>query len=407
MNTGGQQPGIVQAVNKAANGAMNAATSAVNAVKNAATNAAGSITKAAGNVVSNIPVINSLVPLGGNNSKKNAGGLGAPLTNGIFGNISSAAPANLAKNNSTVGNFVQNITTSPDQAAPNTSTNMLLGSPPPANSAAVNSPLGNFSAGLVAGEVVESSWLSALGIFMALVAVFLIIFSFFGHQIKQGYEYFAQSIKQALGLSMATDVQSQIVPTDGVVRDLTVPPTHPQDVTPSQQALEQQNIVEKILPSGTVNEVFNVSQNDFTYYDAEPLCKALGAELASYEQVKKAWNKGADWCNYGWVKGQMAVYPTQKETYDKLQMGPPDQQDACGTVGMNGGYFDNPEMRFGVNCYGKKPSQSAHDQAQLMEEGKIPKSPDELKVDQMMREFKKEADSLYIKPFNNDKWSTA
>jgi hypothetical protein len=214
-------------------------------------------------------------------------------------------------------------------------------------------------------------------------------------------------VKQALGLSTVTDVAAQITPSEGVSREITMSPQAPQDILPSQASLQHQNIVEKILPSAGSNEVFNVAQNKFTYYDAEPLCKALGAELATYEQVKDAWGKGADWCNYGWVKGQMAVYPTQKDTYEKLQMGPPDEQAACGTIGVNGGSFENPEMRFGVNCYGKKPGQSAHDESQLMSEGKIPKSVETLKVDKMMAEFKKEAGSLFVKPFNDHKWSTA
>jgi hypothetical protein len=150
--------------------------------------------------------------------------------------------------------------------------------------------------------------------------------------------------------------------------------------------------------------VFNVSQNKFTYYDAEPLCNALGAELATYEQVKKAWNNGADWCNYGWVKGQMAVYPTQKQTYDKLQMGPADQRGACGTVGINGGYFDNPEFKYGVNCYGNKPSQSSHDEAMLMSQGKAPKTPATLKVDALRAEYINQADSMFVRPFNDSAW---
>ena len=27
----------------------------------------------------------------------------------------------------------------------------------------------------------------------------------------------------------------------------------------------------------------------------------------------------------------------------------------CGRPGVNGGYFDNPNIKFGVNCYGQKP----------------------------------------------------
>jgi hypothetical protein len=121
--------------------------------------------------------------------------------------------------------------------------------------------------------------------------------------------------------------------------------------------------------------------------------------------VKDAWSKGADWCNYGWVKGQMAIYPTQKETYDMLQAGPADQHMACGTPGINGGHFDNPEMKYGVNCYGKKPSQSAHDKERLMEQGKVPRSPETLKIQEKVNEFRSEVDSIYVVPFNTNTWS--
>lgn len=158
--------------------------------------------------------------------------------------------------------------------------------------------------------------------------------------------------------------------------------------------------LEKILPG--MKEVFNVNSNKFTYYDAAPLCKALGAELATYEQVKDAFSKGADWCNYGWTQGQMAVFPTQKETYDKLQQGPEEQRMTCGTVGVNGGYFDNPEMRFGVNCYGTKPSKSQHDAAELSKGA--PLSPDALAFDKKVNQYKSEADSIGINPFNSSRW---
>jgi len=40
----------------------------------------------------------------------------------------------------------------------------------------------------------------------------------------------------------------------------------------------------------------------------------------------------------------------------------------------------------------------------LMAEGKAPKSPETLKIDQMVREFESEKDSLFVKPFNNEQW---
>jgi len=241
---------------------------------------------------------------------------------------------------------------------------------------------------------------SPLYIFIFILIVFLIVFAVFNDQIKHGYQYMASSLRNLLNLPTKHNIHASISP------GVTVPPQPPQTLTPSEQSVphpSQTSMVEKILPASG-QEVFNVAQNKFTYYDAEPLCKALGAELATYEQVKDAWNEGADWCNYGWVKGQMAVYPTQKETYDRLQMGPPSEKNTCGTVGVNGGYFDNPEFKYGVNCYGNKPSQSGHDQAMLMAEGKAPKSPETLKIDQMVREFESEKDSLFVKPFNNEQW---
>jgi hypothetical protein len=61
-------------------------------------------------------------------------------------------------------------------------------------------------------------------------------------------------------------------------------------------------------------------------------------------------------------------------------------------------------MKFGVNCYGVKPAQSEHDQELLMKQGNIPKTVPLLKIDEKVQEFKKQADSLGLLPFNDDKW---
>ena len=241
----------------------------------------------------------------------------------------------------------------------------------------------------------STGWISALGIFAALVLLFMILITFFGSQLTDGYNSLLNSIKAALGF------HREPPPPTGPGQ-VTEPSIAPQDETlPEKEASKP--LVEKILPSGGAPEVFNVSKNSFNYYDAEPLCKALGAELATYDQVKNAWEKGADWCNYGWVKGQTAVFPTQKDTWNKLQAGPEDQRTSCGIPGLNGGYFDNPEMRFGVNCFGSKPEQSQHDATDAATG--IPMSPEALEVNRKVAEFKTEAASLGIMPFNHGKWS--
>ena len=57
----------------------------------------------------------------------------------------------------------------------------------------------------------------------------------------------------------------------------------------------------------------------------------------------------------------MAFYPTQKSTWNKLQKIKGHEHD-CGRPGINGGYIDNPNVRFGVNCFGSKPAISAEEQ---------------------------------------------
>ena len=233
-------------------------------------------------------------------------------------------------------------------------------------------------------------WLGLLS-FVVLVSVILILLYYFNQQVNDGMNKIISSMRTAFGL------ETQPPPPADPMTPFTEPPP---DIADSNSP--SNSVVEKILPQGGA-QVFNVSKNTFTYYDAEPLCKALGAELATYDQVKQSWEQGADWCNYGWVKGQMAVYPTQKDTYEKLQAGPEDQRMACGNPGLNGGFFDNPEMKFGVNCYGQKPSQSAHDATEVAKG--TPQSPDVLQFNKKLAHFKSEADNIGVMPFSTNKWS--
>lgn len=243
-------------------------------------------------------------------------------------------------------------------------------------------------------------WMMALGIFAALVVLFMFLLSHYSAQIKDGYDSLVNAVYGALGMDTVPPPPLDYKEPGKDVLEKSQPPQ--QETIPEKEATK--TMVEKILPSVGFPEVFNVSKNTFTYYDAEPLCRALGAELATYEQVKQSWEKGADWCNYGWVKGQTAVYPTQKTTWDKLQAGPEEQRTSCGVPGLNGGFFDNPELRFGVNCYGPKPNQSQHDAAKAGLG--MPLSPEALEVEKKVAKFRSEASSLGVMPFNTQKWSS-
>lgn len=103
-------------------------------------------------------------------------------------------------------------------------------------------------------------------------------------------------------------------------------------------------------------QVFNVSNNLYTYEEAQKVCSAFDASLATYDQIEQSYANGGEWCNYGWSDGQMAFFPTQKETWEQLQDNP-NTKNICGRPGINGGYIENPYVRFGANCYGIKPEQ--------------------------------------------------
>lgn len=103
------------------------------------------------------------------------------------------------------------------------------------------------------------------------------------------------------------------------------------------------------------DEVFHLSNQDYTFPQAKCKCSAYGGRLATKEEITDAYNKGASWCTYGWSEGQNAYYPTQKCDFDKLQRLSKKDRFKCGLPGINGGFFSNPSLKFGINCYGVKP----------------------------------------------------
>lgn len=148
-------------------------------------------------------------------------------------------------------------------------------------------------------------------------------------------------------------------------------------------------------------EVFNVGNNKFTYDDAQYVCQSYGAEIASYDQIEEAYNKGGEWCNYGWSADQMAFFPTQKSTWINMQ-NDPDKKNNCGRPGVNGGYMENPNLKFGVNCYGVKPVASPVD-LEIMKTNAISQNltPDNIKLQQYMNANK----DFILNSFNETKWN--
>ena len=150
-------------------------------------------------------------------------------------------------------------------------------------------------------------------------------------------------------------------------------------------------------------QVFNIPGNYYGYEDAKALCTAYGANLATYDQIEKAYNSGAEWCNYGWSADQMALFPTQKQTYNHLQTIPGHEND-CGRAGINGGYIANPNVKFGVNCFGKKPKMTEEEEALMQASTLYPKTNEDIRLEQQVDYWKTKIDEILVSPFNHSSW---
>ena len=151
-------------------------------------------------------------------------------------------------------------------------------------------------------------------------------------------------------------------------------------------------------------QVFHIPGNKYTFNNAEALCDAYGARLANYNEVENAYRNGAEWCSYGWTKDQMALFPTQKKTWNYLQ-GVKGHENDCGRPGINGGYIANPNVRFGATCYGFRPK-ITEQEAELMENSPIyPRSMDDIRRDKKVDFWKKRIPEILVAPFNSNVWS--
>ena len=162
---------------------------------------------------------------------------------------------------------------------------------------------------------------------------------------------------------------------------------------------------ESVVPELKIKkEVYNIPSNNYTFDDSKAICQAYGGKLASYNQVEEAYNKGAEWCNYGWSDGQMVLFPTQQKTWDKLQSIEGHEND-CGRPGINGGKIGNPNARFGVNCYGFKPIITSSEQDNMKNTPVYPVSMKDMELQKKLDYWKKRVPEIILSPFNKNSWS--
>jgi hypothetical protein len=153
------------------------------------------------------------------------------------------------------------------------------------------------------------------------------------------------------------------------------------------------------LSNPNLKQVFNIKENVYTMDDAAGVCGAMGAEVATIEQLIDAHKNGADWCNVGWTKDGLAAFPIQYSTWKTLQDNDPKNRNICGQPGINL-VRNDPNLLYGVNCYGVKPEpkngekvkQAIQSDAQLALQAKI-------------AQFQKNMNAIGVAPFNQNKWS--
>jgi hypothetical protein len=152
-------------------------------------------------------------------------------------------------------------------------------------------------------------------------------------------------------------------------------------------------------------QVFNIPGNYYDYDNAKAICQAYGADLANYDQIEQAYNNGAEWCNYGWSKDQLALFPTQKNTYNNLQTIKGHEND-CGRPGINGGYIANPNIKFGVNCFGNKPKITTEEDDLMKTASPYPETIKDIAFQKRVDYWKNKVDEILVSPFNYNTWGS-
>jgi len=150
-------------------------------------------------------------------------------------------------------------------------------------------------------------------------------------------------------------------------------------------------------------QVFNIPGNYYNYENAKALCQAYGSNLANYQQIESAYKNGGEWCNYGWSDGQMALFSTQQKTFDNLQTIKGHEHD-CGRPGINGGYIANPQVKFGVNCYGYKPRITDEEEEIMNTTTAYPETVKDIAFQKRVDFWKNNIDNILVSPFNQNRW---
>jgi len=151
--------------------------------------------------------------------------------------------------------------------------------------------------------------------------------------------------------------------------------------------------------NSSIKQVFNVKENIYAADDAGGVCGALGADVASLQQIVDAHRQGANWCNVGWTKEGLAAYPIQNEFWQKMQGNNPNNRNICGQPGINLSRSD-AGLLYGVNCYGVKPEPK---NGELIKE--VVQNDADIALQAKIAQFQKTVNNMNLAPFSANQWS--
>jgi hypothetical protein len=77
----------------------------------------------------------------------------------------------------------------------------------------------------------------------------------------------------------------------------------------------------------------------------------------------------------------------------------------CGRPGVNGGFIANPDVRFGINCYGFKPKITSAEADGMKTAAIYPKTLKDMEKQQRVAYWQTKLSDILVSPFNNDVWS--
>ena len=84
----------------------------------------------------------------------------------------------------------------------------------------------------------------------------------------------------------------------------------------------------------------------------------------------------------------------------------PGHENDCGRAGINGGYIANPNVKFGVNCYGYKPKITNEEEELMKTATPYPESAKDIAFQKRVDYWKNKVDEILVSPFNYSTWGS-